>query len=313
MCGRDGARRHDVRRRVARYHQWWTRLALATEVLGRSEFTGLREPTSISGPHVTAAGIADRPYLGIDADRHDYIDLVLGIRIHLVETFVLSLGVFEALTDQGGPTGQLESGGVDRRHVLGHARRSIPRLADGRLDQWRRGRNARRMSLRVRPATHDDADAIARLARGLNEFHKDPLEHFTPEAVLRDGFGASPPFAVLVAEHAGAVVGYALYHDAYEPVYAARGLYLSDLFVESGARRLGTGRALVAGVAGEARRRGATFVGWVSRAWNAEAQAFYRTLGAIEEPVVAHAVAFDAFTALADEGDALLAPSGGRR
>jgi hypothetical protein len=102
----------DLRRSAAHYGwaldfhsplgaDWWTLLALTTEVLGRSELTSLRESTSISGPHVTAAGIADRPYLGIDANRHDYIDLVLGVRVHLVQSVVLSLGVFKALTDQG--------------------------------------------------------------------------------------------------------------------------------------------------------------------------------------------------------------------
>jgi hypothetical protein len=35
---------------------WWTRLALAVSVLGRSEFASLREVGSISGPHVTPAG-----------------------------------------------------------------------------------------------------------------------------------------------------------------------------------------------------------------------------------------------------------------
>ena len=169
------------------------------------------------------------------------------------------------------------------------------------------------MAFRIRPATPDDAPAIARLARGLNELHHDPLEHFTAEAILRDGFGPTPYFSVLVAEHEGAVVGYALYCASYEPVYAARGLYLSDLFVDPDVRRHGMGRALMTAVAGEARRRGATFVGWVSRAWNTEAQAFYRTLGAIEEPVVAHALAFEPFAALADEGRAALARPGATR
>ena len=81
--------------------EWWTRLALAWEVLGRSEFTSLRQPSSISGPHVTEAGVRSRPYLGIDADRHDYVDTTLGVRVRLVKTIVLSLGVFKALNDQG--------------------------------------------------------------------------------------------------------------------------------------------------------------------------------------------------------------------
>ena len=84
-----------------RGEEWWTRLALAWEVLGRSEFTSLRQASSISGPHVTAAGVVQRPYLGIDASRHDYVDTVLGVRVHLVESMVLSVGVFKALNDQG--------------------------------------------------------------------------------------------------------------------------------------------------------------------------------------------------------------------
>lgn len=161
----------------------------------------------------------------------------------------------------------------------------------------------RPMPLRIRPAVAADVPALADLVRELNAFHGDPVEHCTAETLLRDGFGERPAFDVVVADLDGVLVGYALYHDAYEPVYAARGVYMSDLMVTAAARGSGAGRALVAAVAAEARRRGATFVGWVSRAWNAEAQAFYRRLGAIEEPTVSHAIAFDAFAALADEAD----------
>jgi len=84
-----------------RGEDWWTRLALAWEVLGRSEFTNLRQPSSISGPHVTSAGTVQRPFLGIDASRHDYVDTTLGVRVRVVGSMVLSLGVFKALNDQG--------------------------------------------------------------------------------------------------------------------------------------------------------------------------------------------------------------------
>jgi GNAT superfamily N-acetyltransferase len=159
------------------------------------------------------------------------------------------------------------------------------------------------MALQIRPAVAADAPVLAGLIRQLNQFHGDPLEHCTAETILRDGFGERPAFAVFLAELDGESVGYALYHDAYEPVYAARGVYLSDLYVAETARRSGAGRALVAAVAAEARRRGAIFVGWVSRRWNTAAQDFYRRLGAIEEPTMSHAIAFDAFTTLADEAD----------
>ena len=84
-----------------RGEDWWNRLALAWEVLGRSEFTNLRQPSSISGPHETSAGTVQLPFLGIDASRHDYVDTTLGLRIRVMDQMVLSLGVFKALNDQG--------------------------------------------------------------------------------------------------------------------------------------------------------------------------------------------------------------------
>ena len=158
------------------------------------------------------------------------------------------------------------------------------------------------MTTHVRKATRRDAAAIARLGRALNALHRDPTHFFTPAAIGRDGFGHRREFEVLVAERGRAVVGYTLFVDAYEPVYAARGLYVCDVYVVPRARRHGVGRALLAAVAARAARRRRTFVWWVSRAWNKPAQRFYRSIGAVEEKVVAHALVFDAFTALAAEG-----------
>jgi Putative MetA-pathway of phenol degradation len=81
--------------------EWWTRVALAWEVLGRSEFTSLRQPTSISGRHVAPSGFVQAPYLCADANRHDYVDTTIGLRMNLVESIVLTLGVFHPLNDQG--------------------------------------------------------------------------------------------------------------------------------------------------------------------------------------------------------------------
>jgi len=80
---------------------WWSRIALAVSLLGRSEFTGLREESSISGQHVTPSGFADLPYLCIDTSRHTYLDATFGLRMQLYRSFVLSLGVFKALNNVG--------------------------------------------------------------------------------------------------------------------------------------------------------------------------------------------------------------------
>lgn len=152
---------------------------------------------------------------------------------------------------------------------------------------------------RIRPARPADAAQLAELVRGLMQHLGDNLANFDAARFDDDAFGDEPQFSVLVAESDNGLVGYALFHDAYEPSYAARGVYLADLFVTAPMRRHGVGRALLSAVAkdGAARRR--TFVWWVAR--TDDARAFYRTLANVEEPATTHAVTFDAFARLLRE------------
>jgi len=115
-------------------------------------------------------------------------------------------------------------------------------------------------------------------------------------------FGPDPWFEALLAVKQHRPVGYAFFHRSYETGFAARGYYLQDLFVVADLRRRGVGRALFAAVARRARARGATYVWWASKTWNREAQAMYARLGAVSEPVVAHAVFGRAYHELADQG-----------
>jgi hypothetical protein len=84
-----------------RSDEWWTRVALNFEILGRSEFAALRERSSVSGPHATPAGVEDLPYLGFEPRRRTYADAAFGLRINLIESIVLNLGVFRALNASG--------------------------------------------------------------------------------------------------------------------------------------------------------------------------------------------------------------------
>jgi hypothetical protein len=89
-----------------RGEDWWSRFALMTSVLGRSEFTSLREATSISGPHVTpfgsgCCGRVNEPYLGLTADRNTYVDATFGVRVDVWQSVAVSLGVFKALNSVG--------------------------------------------------------------------------------------------------------------------------------------------------------------------------------------------------------------------
>jgi GNAT superfamily N-acetyltransferase len=155
--------------------------------------------------------------------------------------------------------------------------------------------------LRIRSATADDAAVIAAFIEELNLDQKEETGHVTAEAVRRDGFGARPEFQVLLAELDGEPVGYALFHSSWSTEVGEPGLYLYDLYVGDMARGYGVGRALMVALAGAAQEQGRSFLWWCSKEWNKDAQAFYRKLGAIEEPIKAHALFGEAFEALAAE------------
>src|SRR5947209_3388515 len=102
----------------------------------------------------------------------------------------------------------------------------------------------------IRPARPEDVPTIAGLVRELARYER--LEH---EVALREDdlaahlFGARRCVEVLLAEDAGAVVGFALFFPNYSTFLARPGIYLEDLSIVPEHRRRGWGRALLAAVA----------------------------------------------------------------
>ncbi len=132
----------------------------------------------------------------------------------------------------------------------------------------------------VRPARPEDAAGIAGCANALNAAHGGSDTLYS-EATIRDhAFGPRPLFDVLVAEHRGAVAGYASYQDLYNTDLAEPGLWLIDLYVDEALRGRGAGYALMAATARAAVDRGATSVWWGVDASNRSARDFYARLGA---------------------------------
>jgi GNAT superfamily N-acetyltransferase len=159
----------------------------------------------------------------------------------------------------------------------------------------------KRAAFTIRPARIDDVDALSSLGRRLSESQGDPTEHFLPAAVLEHVFGSRPRIRVFVAEVDGDLVGYASHAPSYESAWAAPGYYICDLFVAAAYRRRGIARALVAAVANRAKAEGCVYLWWASKPRNADAHAFYRTLGASKEPIFAHALTAEAFEKLSAE------------
>ena len=135
---------------------------------------------------------------------------------------------------------------------------------------------------RIRPATAADVPVILELIHALAEFERLAGEVIATEAELRRTlFGDHPAAEVLIAELAGAPVGFALYFTSYSTFLARPGLYLEDLFVRPAARKRGIGRALMVALARVALERGYGRFEWSVLDWNADAIRFYRSLGAI--------------------------------
>lgn len=103
----------------------------------------------------------------------------------------------------------------------------------------------------------------------------------TPEQLDEALFGPQPATYALVAEHAGAVVGFALYFRNFSTWEGVHGIYLEDLYVAPDQRGLGLGKALLTALAEIAVARGYARLEWAVLNWNQPSIDFYRGLGAV--------------------------------
>lgn len=141
----------------------------------------------------------------------------------------------------------------------------------------------------IREATPDDGPALGRYGGALMRQHHefDPLRFVrseNPEA----GYGrflvsqlGDPESVVLVAERAGAVIGYAyagLEPLSWKDLRAACG-YLHDVFVDPGARGAGAGEKLVRAAVARLEAKGAPRVVLMSASRNEGAQRLFARLG----------------------------------
>jgi len=134
----------------------------------------------------------------------------------------------------------------------------------------------------IRKATKADVPQIFTFVRALAEY-----EHVPPEAVQateagieRDGFGESPLFRCLLAEHDGKPAGFAIYQYNYSTFDGQMALHIEDLFVVPEMRELGIGRELLSYAAAIAVENGSRRLQWEVLDWNQPAIEFYGSLGA---------------------------------
>ncbi|MDP3162057.1 MAG: GNAT family N-acetyltransferase [Reyranella sp.] len=131
----------------------------------------------------------------------------------------------------------------------------------------------------VRPATVDDVELLHRFSIDLATYEDEPdAVTSTPQTLARDGFGADPKFAALIAERGGVPVGFALYTFNYSVWTAARGIFIEDIWVVPEERRGGVARALMAALARECAAKGFKRIDLNVLDWN-PARGFYERIG----------------------------------
>ena len=135
--------------------------------------------------------------------------------------------------------------------------------------------------LTLRPARPSDVTEILALIRELATYEREPDAVITTEEdLLRDGFGESPRFHVVMAEWDGEIAGMAFYFFNYSTWQGRQGIYLEDIFVRPPYRGNGIGKALMVHLAQVAVERGATRLVLQVLDWNEPAIGFYERMGA---------------------------------
>jgi GNAT superfamily N-acetyltransferase len=133
----------------------------------------------------------------------------------------------------------------------------------------------------IRRAVPADVPAIYQLILDLAEYERSlPEVTGTQEQLFLSLFGPEPAVFAHVAEHEGAVVGFALWYLNYSTWLCQHGIYLEDLYVTPEHRGYGHGRALLAELAALCLQRGYGRLEWWVLDWNTPALGFYASIGA---------------------------------
>lgn len=134
----------------------------------------------------------------------------------------------------------------------------------------------------IRPAALGDVPVLLGFIRSLAEYERLSQEvSATEDGLCATLFGPRPSAEVILGEHCGKPVAFALFFQNYSTFLARPGLHLEDLFVVPGFRGRGIGTALLVHLARIARDRGCGRLEWQVLDWNESALGFYRSLGAV--------------------------------
>lgn len=137
------------------------------------------------------------------------------------------------------------------------------------------------MNIEIRRADELDFEQIVGLFKEFAEFER------TPEKMLNsvDRMKAEKDFFnCFVAVNDGNIIGYVSWFFCYY-TWSGKAVYMDDLYVQPVFRGKGIGKQLLNEVLILAKESGCHKMRWQVSVWNSEAIDFYKSLGAVVDPV----------------------------
>src|ERR1039457_704455 len=134
------------------------------------------------------------------------------------------------------------------------------------------------MELVIRQATVSDLDGLVPLFDGYRQFYRQASEPDRIRKFLLDRFEHNQS-VIFVAVKDGTAVGFTQLYPSFSSGALARIFILNDLFVDPGARLIGTGSLLLQAAAEYGRRVGARRLVLSTEVTNMPAQSLYEKLG----------------------------------
>lgn len=133
----------------------------------------------------------------------------------------------------------------------------------------------------IRAAEEKDVDVIFSLIQALASHEQTEKYVLTDtDKLRRDGFGSDKKFRTLLAEKDGVAIGYLTYIWDYSTWAGDHYMYLENIFVLEGYRRLGVGEALMREAKAVCKNHDRLFMKWEVHPENEKAISFYKKQGA---------------------------------
>ena len=133
-------------------------------------------------------------------------------------------------------------------------------------------------TIEIRKANRADAECLFLMIKGLAAYHDD-IASISLETLERDMSGDRPWVHILIAKIDGKAIGYSALCPLMQLQFGVRGMDMHHLFVESGFRGRGVGRALIQASLSLARDLSCSYMMVGTHPDNVTAQAAYIACG----------------------------------